>query len=276
VLDAHSTAIEHLKTVIDSNVESQAASDKIHRSILEHLHSLEKESNDTSLRHASMNERCDSLERSISEWVSKHAKDLEAVITESEAIRLGNTKLATELQAIGGSNAQHVNIGEHIQQVEKILGDSVDRVSESVAAAHARLDQLHSRVSEEKLEACQRRLGLIDGLLRREVDERAKEDCRIWDALDSHTHNLATSLPEADSAAGGEGKSLRRAPSGAAPLAWPSPPSPVEVSAFVDLAAASAMSGLDLTSPVSASTSPAVLRPGRSGVGGWSAERLRP
>mmetsp|Transcript_51792 Transcript_51792/g.150580 ORF Transcript_51792/g.150580 Transcript_51792/m.150580 type:complete len:1459 (-) Transcript_51792:92-4468(-) len=72
-------------------------------------------------------------------------------------------------------------------------------------------DKLQSREAsavgksvEDRVEALQRTVGMLDGLVRKELDERARENRRIWDAIDNHTHDLSTQVITESLPAGSE------------------------------------------------------------------------
>jgi len=50
----------------------------------------------------------------------------------------------------------------------------------------------------ERVESLERTVGFFDGICRKERDERLKDNKRIWDAIDSHTHDLSTTVVQAD------------------------------------------------------------------------------
>jgi len=51
----------------------------------------------------------------------------------------------------------------------------------------------------ERIDSLERTVGFFDELGRKEREERLKESKRIWDAIDSHTHDLSTTVLKTDS-----------------------------------------------------------------------------
>jgi len=51
----------------------------------------------------------------------------------------------------------------------------------------------------ERIDSLERTVGFFDELGRKDREERLKESKRIWDAIDSHTHDLSTTVMKADS-----------------------------------------------------------------------------
>jgi len=50
----------------------------------------------------------------------------------------------------------------------------------------------------ERVESLERTVGFFDEIRRKERDERLKDNKRIWDAIDSHTHDLSTTVVRAN------------------------------------------------------------------------------
>jgi len=47
----------------------------------------------------------------------------------------------------------------------------------------------------ERVQNLQRRTGVLDEMLRKEISDRTKESKRLWDAIDTHSHDFSSSTP---------------------------------------------------------------------------------
>lgn len=52
----------------------------------------------------------------------------------------------------------------------------------------------HHESVNERVDSLQRTLNIFDSLIRKEMEERTKENRRLWDAVDNHTHDLSTQV----------------------------------------------------------------------------------
>lgn len=66
-------------------------------------------------------------------------------------------------------------------------------IEELLAQEKAERSKHHSSF-EERVDSVQKTLGIFDSLLRKEIEERSKEYRRLWDAIDTHTHDLSTQV----------------------------------------------------------------------------------
>lgn len=88
-------------------------------------------------------------------------------------------------------------------------------IEELLAQERAERSRHHDTVAE-RVDSLQRTVNIFDGLIRKEMDERTKENRRIWDAIDNHTHDLSTQVITDGGFVAAAG--------GSASLAEPSPP----------------------------------------------------
>jgi len=105
------------------------------------------------------------------------------------------------------NEGRHRDIHEVIQKERKareqhhgMLHDLVHKekaargaIEELLAQEKAERSKHHSSF-EERIESVQKTLGIFDSLLRKEIEERTKEYRRLWDAIDTHTHDLSTQV----------------------------------------------------------------------------------
>lgn len=112
---------------------------KAHGAVAMELDRVSREKQALHTRHASMDERLEYLERTIGDSADRHAKEL------SEA-KSAHARTADEAKAL---HAKHATVEERLKFLEKNLGDSADKHLQELQAAHAKLEQLHSRVADE-------------------------------------------------------------------------------------------------------------------------------
>lgn len=99
--------------------------------------------------HATTRERLDYLEGLLGSNADKHFKEI-------EALKTSHTKLSTESKQRDG---HHSTMSERLNFLEQLLGDSADKHAQELAVAHAKLDQMHGRLS-----SCEAHGVAIDGL----------------------------------------------------------------------------------------------------------------
>jgi len=98
----------------------------------------------------------------------------------------------------------HGTIQEKLDRFEKqppgVIHDMVQKERAARAAIEEVLGQekaqrtRHLSTLDEKVDSLHKSMSIFDSLLRKEIDERSKEYHRLWDAIDTHTHDLSTQV----------------------------------------------------------------------------------
>ncbi|CAE7573833.1 unnamed protein product, partial [Symbiodinium sp. CCMP2456] len=140
--------------------------EKLHGSIQDRLERLEKQfgqaderrSKDWEVRLTTMDQQLSEsiathgrkLEQAHSKWDQLHGRmaTLEAQGSTIDQLKQNHVILANEKAK---RDAHHASMAERLEYVEKLLGDSADRHSQELKAAHQKLEQVHGRLS-----ACER------------------------------------------------------------------------------------------------------------------------
>jgi chromosome segregation ATPase len=191
---AHASLEERMKFVeknigdsADRHAEELAAAharvDKVHGSLteLQKAHAaLEKDHKAKNSHHATMAERMAFLEQSLGDSADKHSKELEALRlahTKHEQAHAGHVR---DLQGIKAITEKHATVGERLDYVERMLGDSADKHAAAIEAAQAQLEHVHGRLLQ-----CEKH-GTAIGELRKVHSALASEKA----ALDTHHATL--------------------------------------------------------------------------------------
>mmetsp|Transcript_105874 Transcript_105874/g.265100 ORF Transcript_105874/g.265100 Transcript_105874/m.265100 type:complete len:978 (+) Transcript_105874:186-3119(+) len=111
------------------------------------LGEVQKATNDLSSRkteleadHASLQDRVNYLEKSLGDSVEKHAREL-------KGLKDAHARHGKDLESVKAGSVKHATVDERLDYLEKAMGDSADKHVAELAAAHARLEQLHGRVA---------------------------------------------------------------------------------------------------------------------------------
>jgi hypothetical protein len=94
-----------------------------------------------------MQERMNYLEKMMGDSAEKHSKELENLKAAHGKHAADSAKQSRDMEALKAAHVHHASVAERLEYLEKLLGDSADRHAEELAAAHAKLEQLHHRVS---------------------------------------------------------------------------------------------------------------------------------
>merc|ERR1719401_436658 len=82
--------------------------------------------------HASTAERLDFLEKTLGDSADKHAAQLEALKTTIGKHAEVVAKHAKDMETIKSAHAHHATLGERVDYLEKMMGDSADKHTEEL------------------------------------------------------------------------------------------------------------------------------------------------
>mmetsp|Transcript_139137 Transcript_139137/g.444470 ORF Transcript_139137/g.444470 Transcript_139137/m.444470 type:complete len:2115 (+) Transcript_139137:85-6429(+) len=192
--EKHTMAVDALKAAHAKLETDTKAQDSKHQVAAEKFGQLAREKENASAHHASLKDRVEYLERKIGDSADQHAKELEAV-------RNAHHKQIKELDGVKKAQSFHATVQDRLDYIEKRLGDSVDKHAEELAAAHAKIDHMRGKVSEEKIAREKHHTGASESLKqelsKREKDHHASVDERliyleglVGDSADKHTKDL--------------------------------------------------------------------------------------
>jgi len=190
--DKHSRELEALKASHGKLASDAKGQERSHSSLLDRVAQLAREKDDVLAHHASLAERLEYLESTLGDSAD-HRRDLEVV-------KAAHAKHAKDLEGLRKFHEKHASIEERLDYLESSLGDSADRHSQELAAAHAKIEQLHGRIAEERA-ARETHIGVMGDQLA--ADQQAREAHRasvqerlayieglIGDAAEKHTREL--------------------------------------------------------------------------------------
>eukprot|EP00435_Cladocopium_sp_Y103_P019798 s4945_g4.t2 len=107
------------------------------------------------LHHATLKERVNYLESMMGDSADHHRKALEEhkanhakLSNELRAREANHAKLSNELRA---REASHATLADRMSYIEQQMGDSFEKHAKDLAAAVAKMDAMHGRVSEERV-----------------------------------------------------------------------------------------------------------------------------
>lgn len=199
---------------------------------------------------AALQHRMAELEATSAKGVQS-STELREHVGKMEAMHMDNIKaclkaLKEEIDQQGTSNEAHWQELRDLISKERHSREQVQHQSgtwskdaynqESFSDLAAQDWRVERDMLNERLDSLQRTVNIFDGVMRKEMEERSKENRRVWDAIDSHTHDLSTQvLTGAGSAsvAGDEALPSMPAiplPSGASTSAGASPTGPLMTS----------------------------------------------
>lgn len=142
---------------------------------------------------------CDSLQKSQASAVGSKIREVkEALDYEREDRNVGQNDLHNRIVGLEQVLVRPDDVASLRAEMER-LHDRVGgaRYATEDYVAKERMDRINQQDSfREKLEALQRSVTSLDEQLRKEVEERRKENRVIWDGLDSHTHDLDSKVME--------------------------------------------------------------------------------
>eukprot|EP00931_Biecheleriopsis_adriatica_P025225 TRINITY_DN15541_c0_g1_i2.p1 TRINITY_DN15541_c0_g1~~TRINITY_DN15541_c0_g1_i2.p1 ORF type:complete len:1858 (-),score=462.88 TRINITY_DN15541_c0_g1_i2:61-5634(-) len=141
--DQHAREVESLKAAHQKLVADGKTTNANHASASDKLAQLQREKEDLHAHHLSLGERVDYLEKLIGENAEKHVQDLENMKTST-------AKQLKELDSVKKLHAHHASFEERLDYMEKCLGDSADKHAQDLAAVHTKVDQVNSKVVEER------------------------------------------------------------------------------------------------------------------------------
>merc|ERR1712190_432433 len=59
---------------------------------------------------------------------------------------------------------------------------------------------MHQDTTNERIDSLQRSVQIFESLIRKEIDERSKDNKRIWQSIETHTHDVAAQIIDSDGA----------------------------------------------------------------------------
>eukprot|EP00437_Effrenium_voratum_P048577 CAMPEP_0181520418 /NCGR_PEP_ID=MMETSP1110-20121109/66298_1 /TAXON_ID=174948 /ORGANISM="Symbiodinium sp., Strain CCMP421" /LENGTH=1322 /DNA_ID=CAMNT_0023650903 /DNA_START=50 /DNA_END=4018 /DNA_ORIENTATION=+ len=94
------------------------------------------------------------------------------------------------IQKERSAREQHHSLLHDIVHKEKAARGAIEELlAQEKAERHK-----HHASTEERVDSVQKTLAIFDSLMRKEIEERTKEYRRLWDAIDTHTHDLSTQV----------------------------------------------------------------------------------
>jgi hypothetical protein len=135
--DKHARELEAASAAHARLENNAGSSDVMHGSHADRIHQLAREMDAMMAHHASVGERLDCIERTTGDSANKH---------EIKAVSQAHGKHTKELDTVKKAHVHHASMEQRLNYMEKMMGDSVDKQAQNIAAAHARVDQLHGQL----------------------------------------------------------------------------------------------------------------------------------
>eukprot|EP00435_Cladocopium_sp_Y103_P040911 s2194_g11.t1 len=157
--DKHARELEALK----------AAHQKVlveHKGKEQSLFQMQREKDELHARHMSLGERVDYLEKLLGESAEKHQQELEKFKGKHAKLDAGANKL----------QSHHDGLQERLEYLETKIGDSADQHAKELSNIQAKMQDLHSKLQDEKNREEEKLLHLT-GYLREQVSaHKAREE----------------------------------------------------------------------------------------------------
>jgi chromosome segregation ATPase len=154
-----------------------------------------------SVHHASLPERMDYLEKTLGDSADKHWREIEKLKEGHSRIDQAHGKHAAALEAIKSSGVHSSTVGERLNYLEKVVGDSADKHWEEIQKlkdAHAKSADAMNKAARdaqginEKHASVAERLQYMERLLGDSADRHATELRALKDSHDRHVQDVAS------------------------------------------------------------------------------------
>mmetsp|Transcript_10058 Transcript_10058/g.27079 ORF Transcript_10058/g.27079 Transcript_10058/m.27079 type:complete len:424 (-) Transcript_10058:7-1278(-) len=151
-------------------------------------------------QHASLPERIDYLEQLLGDSADKHARELQDLKDAHAKFLAAHGKHAKDLEGLKALHAHHATMGERIEYLEKMLGDSADKHFEELQALksaqtkHADALAKHGRDAGAALAqhaSVAERIAYLEQLLGDSADKHTAELEALKTAHEMHGKELA-------------------------------------------------------------------------------------
>ncbi|CAJ1435730.1 unnamed protein product, partial [Effrenium voratum] len=166
--EKHSRDLEALKAAHQKIASDSKGKEQSHGVVTERLGQLQREKEDLQARHMSLGERVDYLEKLLGESGEKHAQELEKV----------KAKHAKDLEASSAKlQGHHLGMQERLEFLEGKLGDSAEKHAKELGNVHNKVDQLHSKLLEERSQR-EEKVQTLHGHVRDQVagEQKVREE----------------------------------------------------------------------------------------------------
>ncbi|CAK9088856.1 unnamed protein product [Durusdinium trenchii] len=166
--EKHTRELEALKAAHQKVVAEHKGKEQSHGQVADRLSQLQREKEDLHARHMSLGERVDYLEKLLGESAEKHMQELEKF----------KAKHAKDLDASASKfQSHHLGLQERLEYVEGKIGDSAEKHAKELSNMHAKVEQLHGKLQEEKNQR-EEKLVHLTGHVREQVsgEQKVRED----------------------------------------------------------------------------------------------------
>lgn len=140
-----------------------------------------------------LEKQLESVRELVSQDVAAREKHFEnykeSLQREIRAREVGERELHESLTK---ERAKHEQLHAAVQSLSQWQQDA-RQLMDNIAHVSAEYGK-HYETINEHVQYMQRNLTEVDSLVLKETEERSKENKRIWDAIDTHTHDLSTQV----------------------------------------------------------------------------------
>lgn len=165
--DRHTRELEALKVAHQKMVAEHKGQEQGHGQVSDRVTQLQREKEELRAHHMSLTERMDYLETLLGESAEKHAQELETFKDKHAKLDAGANKL----------RSHHAGLEERMEYLEAKIGDSFDKHAKELSNVHAKVEELHGKLQDQK-STREEKLLYFNGHLQQQVTAQKTGDER--------------------------------------------------------------------------------------------------
>lgn len=165
--DRHTRELEALRVAHQKMVAEHKGQEQGHGQVSDRVTQLQREKEELRAHHMSLTERMDYLETLLGESAEKHAQELETFKDKHAKLDAGANKLCSH----------HAGLEERMEYLEAKIGDSFDKHAKELSNVHAKVEELHGKLQDQK-STREEKLLYFNGHLQQQVTAQKTGDER--------------------------------------------------------------------------------------------------
>lgn len=165
--DRHTRELEALKVAHQKMVAEHMGQEQGHGQVSDRVTQLQREKEELRAHHMPLTERMDYLETLLGESAEKHAQELETFKDKHAKLDAGANKLCSH----------HAGLEERMEYLEAKIGDSFDKHAKELSNVHAKVEELHGKLQDQK-STREEKLLYFNGHLQQQVTAQKTGDER--------------------------------------------------------------------------------------------------
>jgi len=189
-----------IATLLAQEQEARSSSEASGKKSLEQLESsMFKEMGKQSSELEMVKELAEELQQRLSDDFAQAGQQSSEVQHRVEELTNRFRPLEQQLEAQEAAVEEKLAAERKARELKEVTAE--ERLECECAARELQRRELSGLISRERqaterLTIIERSVTAVDELARREIEARARESRRLWDALDNHTHDLSTQVVE--------------------------------------------------------------------------------